>query len=41
LGLPIVKKTVFDHGGDVRVTSPAGPEGGTVLEILLPVTGDP
>lgn len=39
LGLPIVRKTVIDHGGDITVTSPLTDEGGTAFEIRLPVSG--
>jgi len=38
LGLPIVKRTVFDHHGRVEVDSTAK---GTLVSIVLPTTGEP
>ena len=37
LGLPIVRKTVIDHGGDITATSPLTADGGTAFEIRLPL----
>ncbi len=39
LGLPIVRKTVIDHGGDITVQSPLSEDGGTRFEIRLPAIG--
>jgi|SRR5579875_233986 len=39
LGLSIVKKAVTSHGGTVEVTCP--PEGGTRVEITLPLVDEP
>jgi two-component system, NtrC family, nitrogen regulation sensor histidine kinase NtrY len=39
LGLPIVRKTVIDHGGDITVQSPLDENGGTRFEIRLPRVG--
>ncbi len=36
LGLAIVRKIIIDHGGDIRATSPATPQGGTRFTIVLP-----
>ena len=38
LGLALVKRILTDHGGDVRVSSPAG--GGTTVTFKLPVQRD-
>jgi two-component system sporulation sensor kinase A len=37
LGLPIVKRTIFDHNGRVEIDSSSN---GTIVNVTLPVKGN-
>ena len=36
LGLPLAKRIVEAHGGDIRIDTP--PQGGTTVTLVLPLT---